>query len=69
MPQFWAGFVEDKLYTSVIDTGFGGFDDPNGSGRVRAPSLFTARADARKQFEDVRKVEVRVVSRPRKRKM
>lgn len=59
MPQFWGGFIDDKLDTREIDTMFGG----PGERTVRAPMLFTSRTEARKEYKDVRKVEVRVVSR------
>jgi hypothetical protein len=59
MPQFWAGFVDDKIHTEVV-TDFWGEDAKN---TYRAPMLFTSREQARWRFEDVRKVEVRVVSK------
>lgn len=65
MPQYWAGFAGGKLHTRDVDNGWGGF----GMGRmVRTPMLFTARAKALEEYEDVRKVEVRVVSRPKTKK-
>ena len=57
--KFWAGFCEDKLAIREIDTGFGGFG--SGDGKLRAPALFPSKAAARKQYQDVRLVEVRVI--------
>ena len=66
MPQFWAGFVDGVLDTREIDTGWGGFGgEINKVGRTRAPMLFTSRKDARNRYSDVRKVEVRVVNKPK----
>lgn len=62
MPQFWAGFVDGKVYTEVVTDNWGG--DPKNT--YRAPMLFTSREQARWRFEDVRKVEVRDVSKKRK---
>ena len=63
MPQFWAGFSKGKIDTEITDTGWGGL----GVAFVRMPMLFTRRADARARYEDVRKVEVRIVSKHPKR--
>ncbi len=57
--KFWAGFTDDKLAIREIDTGFGGFG--SGDGKHRAPMLFPSRAAARKEYQDVRPVEVRVI--------
>jgi hypothetical protein len=57
--QYWAGFVGDRLDTREVDTGFGGWGDH----RVRSPAIFTSKEAARKEYQDVRKIEVRVVSR------
>jgi hypothetical protein len=62
MPQFWAGFVGDKIDKREVDTGFGGY----GEGHTRVPMLFTNRTNARKEYVDVRKVEIRIVSKKRK---
>lgn len=59
MPQFWAGFCDGHIHTDEVDTGFGG----KGVTIVRMPKLFTSRTNARREYEDVRKVEVRVVSK------
>jgi hypothetical protein len=58
MPQFWGGFVNNGLDTREVDTGQGGF----GTGLTRMPAIFASRRDARREYEDVRKVEVRTVS-------
>ncbi len=59
MPQFWAGYIEDKIDTREVDTGWGGW----GVGKCRLPAIFTSRAEARQQYKDVRKIEVRVVGK------
>lgn len=51
---FWAGYIAGKLHCEDIDDGFGGW----GQGWTKSPRLFTTRAEARKQFEDVRKVKI-----------
>ena len=59
MPQFWAGIVNEKVDIRGVDNGFGGF----GEAKHRAPALFTSRKEARRQYKEVRKVEVRIVSK------
>lgn len=63
MLHFWGGFVDDKLDKRIIDTGFGGF---GADGARRMPALFINRCDARQQYQDVRKVEIRIVSKSKK---
>lgn len=60
MPQFWAGFVNGKIDVPRVNDGFGG------ANRRRCPALFTNRQQAREQYQDVRKVEVRTVSKVKK---
>lgn len=62
MPQFWAGLYNGHIDTRETDNGFGGW----GESKHRAPALFTSREEARKHYQDVRKVEVRVISKPKK---
>lgn len=58
-PQlFWAGFVEGKLDITETSIGFGGWDQ--GPTHL-APVLFKTRREALQQYEDVRRVEVRIV--------
>jgi hypothetical protein len=64
MSQFWAGFLNDKLHVRDTDDGQGGW----ACGHHMAPALYTTRAEARTRYEDVRKVEIRVVGKPKKRK-
>lgn len=50
MKNYWAGFVNGKVYTEYsIDT----------YGEKRFPALFTNKKEAEKRFQDVRKVEVK----------
>lgn len=62
MPQFWGGFVDGKLDRRIVDNGFGGW----GSEPHLAPALFCTRHTAKKHYRDVRKVEVRIVSKSKK---
>lgn len=62
MPQFWAGFVDGKLDRREVDDGHGGF----GCTHHNAPALYLSRELALTRYHDVRKVEVRVVSKPKK---
>ena len=66
MPQFWGGFVGDKLDTREVDTGWGGFG--SGDGKKRMPAIFTSRVKARSEYQDVRKIEVRVVGRAKRKR-
>ena len=59
MPQYWAGFVDDKIDTREVDIGFGGW----GETLQRLPALFVSKHEAKINYQDVRKVEVRVVSK------
>ena len=59
MPQYWAGIVDGKIDTLETDTGWGGW----GQTKYRAPAFFTSRTEARARYEEVRKVEVLVVSK------
>ncbi len=51
----WGGFVGGKLDWNANDTGFGGF----GVGLVSMPALFKTRKEARREYQDVRRVEIR----------
>lgn len=55
--RLWGGFVDNVLHSSRVDTGFGGF----GTDEAKAimPAVFTSRVKARKQYEDVRAIEIR----------
>jgi len=59
----WGGFSDNKLSAILIDSGWGGF------GQSKHPSLavFLTRAEAQKQYRDVRKIEI-VEVLPTKRK-
>lgn len=52
---FWAGFVDGKLYKG----------DPSSEGFKMAPlaCFFTRRKDAKLYFDDVRKVEIREITK------
>lgn len=55
---YWAGFIGDRIVIDRRDTGWGGYGN---DGFREAPALFVTRREAREQFEDVRKVEIREV--------
>ena len=57
--QFWAGFQNDRIDTCLVDTGWGG----KGASETRMPMLFVTKTEAKKRYEDVRKVEIRVIGR------
>lgn len=48
----WGGFCDDKLDMRDIDDHFGG------QNTHAAPSIFTSRKEARRQYEDVRKIKI-----------
>ena len=53
---FWGGFVDGKLDVTPVDMGWGGF----GTGDiVQLPCIFRTKADAKKKYQDVRKLEVK----------
>lgn len=55
--KMWGGYVEGRLFTMEVDTGWGGF----GTGdRTEMPAIFTTRKSARKKFQDVRPLIVRM---------
>lgn len=51
----WAGFESGKLCVIEVDAGWGGY----GTGdHVKIPAIFSTRKEARKKFEDVRRVTI-----------
>jgi hypothetical protein len=54
--RLWGGFCDNKLDIREMDTGFGGFG--SGDGMRRLPAIFTSRKEARKEYEDVRPIEI-----------
>ncbi len=53
--RYWGGFMNGRLHTMEVDSGWGGF----GTGdRTRVPAIFTTRKAAREQYQDVRPVWV-----------
>lgn len=61
MPQFWAGMSDGKIAREIVADGFG-----SPSHERRIPALFTTKAQALEQYQDVRKVEVRIISKPKR---
>lgn len=53
----WGGFCDDELEFMYVDTGFGG-------SKVKVPAIFKTKAKARREFKDVRRVEIREVEKP-----
>jgi len=60
--QFWGGFVDGKLDLMHVDTGFGGFGT---DGYRKVPALFLSRAQAKEQYQDVRRVNANLMASPR----
>lgn len=60
MARYWAGFVGGKLDTLQSDTGFGGW----GNNFHPMPAIFTSRDQARRQYQDVREVQITEVKKP-----
>ena len=54
----WAGFSAGELAFFVVNDMFGG-----GNFR-RTPAIFLTRSEARNQFADVRRIEIREVNEP-----
>lgn len=51
----WAGFTSGKLMWEQVDDGWGGY---KGHGTVVHPCVYLSRKEARKRFQDVRKVRI-----------
>lgn len=52
----WAGFTDGKLLFYTVDDCFGG------SNYHESPAIFKTRKEAKAQFEDVRRVEIKEVN-------
>lgn len=60
----WAGFSDGKLHAQLVDNGWGGFGNEKHPGLA----IFLTRAEAKKQYRDVRKIEIiEVIQKNRKR--
>ncbi len=57
MQKFYGGFMDGKLDTMMVDTQWGGA----GNGMVVVPAVFASKAEAKKQYEDVRPVAISTV--------
>lgn len=57
MGKMWGGFTDNKLDFRIVDDGWGGW----GQRRRTMPALFTNRREARRQYEDVRRIELEEV--------
>lgn len=57
---YWAGIIDGEIDVREVDTGWGGYGK-EGDGMVNAPMLFTNRKLARRQYQKVAKVEIRIV--------
>lgn len=55
--KMWAGFTDDEFYIELIEDGFGAHF---------APAVFRSRADARLQYTDVRRIEIRELPRKKR---
>lgn len=52
--KVWGGFQGGKLDIRLVDSGFGGW----GNSFTKAPAIFMSREDARREYQDVRPVEI-----------
>ena len=57
--RVWVGFCDGRPDYRIIDTGWGGW----GNGGYRTIIVFTNRARARREYQDVRPMELRAVMR------
>jgi hypothetical protein len=55
--RVWVGFQEGRPDYRMIDTGWGGW----GEGGYRTIIVFTDKARARREYEDVRRMELRLI--------
>lgn len=55
---FWAGYVDGKPMVWDFNDGYGAKD-------ARGPAIYDTKAEARKRFEDVRRVKIVEVKKPR----
>ena len=55
--KLWGGFVDGCLHWQTVDDGFGGEHN-----RLAA-ALFITRKEAREQYQDVRRVEIKFIAR------
>ena len=58
--KMWAGFVAGRLFVYEIDDAFGSATFCGASRRM-SPAIFKTRKEARAQFEDVRRIEIREI--------
>lgn len=58
----WGGFSEGHLHIDKIEDGFGGHH------YRLSPAIFISKREARLQYEDVRRVEIREIKPKRRRK-
>lgn len=61
--KVWVGFSDGRPAYTVIDTGFGGW----GKSCERTIVIFTNKSRAKRQYDDVRQMEL--LSMPRKRRV
>lgn len=54
MIKMYGGFVDGKLHVRLVDSGFGGW----GKNFSHQPALFLRKADAQKEYQDVRPVSI-----------
>lgn len=53
--RMWVGYSDGRPAYTMIDTGFGGW----GKGGYRTLAIFTDKARAKREYEDVRPMELR----------
>ncbi len=55
---FWAGITDGKIAISDVDSGWGGF---GGDSFAPMPMLFTSRKEARRRYQKVVKVRIKII--------
>lgn len=55
----WGGFAGGELGYMLVDTGFGVF---GASTSIKVPAVFATKAKALTEFDDVRRIEIRVMN-------
>jgi hypothetical protein len=61
--RYWAGFMDGKIDTRDMDTGFSGFGN---TGMRIIPAIFTSKTSASEQYEDVREIEIKEIPRKKR---
>jgi hypothetical protein len=61
--EAWGGFSDGKLDVNRVDTGWGGYGKGD---MVEVVAIFATRREARKKYEDVRRVRISVIEKEKR---